>query len=65
MQKTVLYETHRQSGARMVDFGGWEMPLHLSLIHIEMCIRDRCQDGTQILRNETLAQTRARSGDQQ
>ena len=28
MQKTVLYETHRQSGARMVDFGGWEMPLH-------------------------------------
>jgi len=28
MQKTVLNETHRRSGARMVDFGGWEMPLH-------------------------------------
>ena len=28
MQKTVLNEEHRQSGARMVDFGGWEMPLH-------------------------------------
>ena len=28
MQKTVLNESHRQSGARMVDFGGWEMPLH-------------------------------------
>jgi aminomethyltransferase len=28
MQKTVLNKSHRQSGARMVDFGGWEMPLH-------------------------------------
>lgn len=28
MQKTVLNETHRQSGAKMVDFGGWEMPVH-------------------------------------
>ena len=28
MQKTVLNEDHRRSGARMVDFGGWEMPLH-------------------------------------
>jgi aminomethyltransferase len=28
MQKTVLNEDHLRSGARMVDFGGWEMPLH-------------------------------------
>jgi aminomethyltransferase len=28
MKKTVLNESHRRSGARMVDFGGWEMPLH-------------------------------------
>jgi aminomethyltransferase len=28
MQKTVLNEEHRRRGARMVDFGGWEMPLH-------------------------------------
>ena len=28
MQKTVLNESHRRGGARMVDFGGWEMPLH-------------------------------------
>ncbi|WP_313954120.1 glycine cleavage system aminomethyltransferase GcvT [Accumulibacter sp.] len=28
MQKTVLNDDHRRSGARMVDFGGWEMPLH-------------------------------------
>lgn len=28
MQKTVLNETHHRLGAKMVDFGGWEMPLH-------------------------------------
>jgi aminomethyltransferase len=26
--KTVLNETHRALGARMVDFGGWDMPIH-------------------------------------
>jgi len=26
--KTVLYDTHVRSGAKIVDFGGWEMPLH-------------------------------------
>ncbi len=28
LQKTVLNEAHRQAGARLVDFSGWEMPLH-------------------------------------
>lgn len=28
MQKTVLNETHRALGARMVDFGGWDMPVN-------------------------------------
>ena len=27
-QKTVLNDAHRAAGARMVDFGGWDMPLH-------------------------------------
>lgn len=27
-EKTVLNETHRALGARMVDFGGWDMPLN-------------------------------------
>ncbi len=27
-QKTVLNESHRALGAKMVDFGGWDMPLH-------------------------------------
>ncbi|HET9484282.1 MAG TPA: glycine cleavage system aminomethyltransferase GcvT, partial [Xanthomonadales bacterium] len=26
--KTVLNEVHRASGARMVDFGGWDMPIN-------------------------------------
>jgi aminomethyltransferase len=27
-QKTVLNDVHRALGAKMVDFGGWDMPLH-------------------------------------
>ena len=27
-QKTVLNDAHRRMGAKMVDFGGWDMPLH-------------------------------------
>ena len=28
LEKTPLYERHVRAGARMVDFGGWAMPLH-------------------------------------
>ena len=28
LHRTPLYESHVASGAKMVDFGGWEMPLH-------------------------------------
>jgi len=28
LKRTALYESHVAAGARMVDFGGWEMPLH-------------------------------------
>ena len=27
-EKTPLYECHIKAGARIVDFGGWDMPLH-------------------------------------
>jgi glycine cleavage system T protein (aminomethyltransferase) len=27
-RKTPLYDTHVQQGAKVVDFGGWDMPLH-------------------------------------
>ncbi len=26
--KTPLYDLHVQQGAKIVDFGGWDMPLH-------------------------------------
>jgi aminomethyltransferase len=27
-QRTPLYQTHVECGAKMVDFGGWDMPIH-------------------------------------
>lgn len=30
LKRTPLYETHRKLGARMVPFGGWEMPVQYS-----------------------------------
>jgi aminomethyltransferase len=30
MKRTPLFEVHRAAGARMVDFGGWEMPVQYS-----------------------------------
>ena len=27
MLRTALYDTHRRLGARLIDFGGWEMPV--------------------------------------
>ncbi len=28
LKKTALHQAHQQAGARLVDFSGWEMPLH-------------------------------------
>ena len=42
-QKTVLNETHRRLGAKMVDFGGWDMPLHYgSQIEEHHAVRNDC-----------------------
>ena len=27
MLRTALYDTHERLGARLIDFGGWEMPV--------------------------------------
>lgn len=32
MRRTALYSMHRALGARLIGFGGWEMPLHYSSI---------------------------------
>src|SRR5580693_4034359 len=28
LQKTALFAAHQKLGARLVEFGGWEMPVH-------------------------------------
>ncbi len=43
MQTTVLNAIHHRLGARMVDFGGWEMPLHYgSQIEEHHAVRRDC-----------------------
>ena len=32
LKRTPLYEQHRELGARLVEFGGWEMPVQYSSI---------------------------------
>jgi aminomethyltransferase len=32
LKRTPLFETHQRLGARLIDFGGWEMPVQYSSI---------------------------------
>lgn len=42
LQHTPLYEAHKQAGARLVDFGGWEMPVSYgSQIQEHHAVRER------------------------
>ena len=42
LKRTPLHELHRKLGAKMVDFGGWDMPLFYSSIHEEhRAVRER------------------------
>ncbi|MEO6964665.1 MAG: glycine cleavage system aminomethyltransferase GcvT [Acidobacteriaceae bacterium] len=42
LRKTALNPTHRQAGAKMVDFGGWDMPVeYAGLIAEHMAVRTR------------------------
>ena len=42
LQKTALNPTHRACGAKMVDFGGWDMPVeYAGLIAEHMAVRTR------------------------
>jgi aminomethyltransferase len=39
-KRTPLYEVHRDAGAKMIDFGGWEMPVqYSSLIDEHLAVR--------------------------
>jgi len=43
LQRTPLFDIHRAAGAKMVDFGGWEMPLHYgSQIEEHLAVRSSC-----------------------
>ena len=42
LRKTALWEIHRQLGARMVDFAGWDMPVqYAGPLHEHMAVRTR------------------------
>lgn len=41
MKKTVLNQVHRQAGARMVEFGGWDMPVqYAGVIAEHLAVRE-------------------------
>ena len=43
MQKTVLHAAHLRAGAKMVDFGGWHMPINYgSQLEEHHAVRQRC-----------------------
>jgi aminomethyltransferase len=43
LKRTPLFETHQRHGARLVEFGGWEMPVQYSSITDEhLCVRRAC-----------------------
>ncbi len=42
LKRTALYEAHRAAGARMVEFGGWEMPLeYTGIMQEHLAVRTR------------------------
>ena len=45
LKKTPLNNAHRQLGGRMVDFGGWDMPVQYPAGTIEEHLRTRTHAG--------------------
>src|SRR5258708_34643148 len=42
LKRTPLFETHRALGARLVEFGGWEMPVqYSSILEEHRAVRER------------------------
>jgi aminomethyltransferase len=43
LSRTALFERHQAAGARLVDFAGWEMPVHYQSARAEhMAVRQTC-----------------------
>jgi aminomethyltransferase len=41
LKRTPLFESHRQLGARLIDFGGWEMPVqYTSIVEEHLAVRN-------------------------
>ena len=42
LKRTPLYDLHRELGAKMVDFGGWEMPVqYAGILEEHQAVRER------------------------
>src|SRR5215470_9687348 len=40
LKRTPLFETHQKLGARLIDFGGWEMPVqYTSIVEEHLAVR--------------------------
>ena len=43
LKRTALFEVHQTAGAKLVDFGGWEMPVNYgSQIEEHLATRNSC-----------------------
>ena len=43
LKRTILFETHKNAGAKLVDFGGWDMPVNYgSQIEEHLATRTNC-----------------------
>jgi aminomethyltransferase len=41
LKRTALFEAHQKLGARLIDFGGWEMPVqYTSIVEEHLAVRD-------------------------
>src|SRR6058998_3478567 len=42
LKRTSLYDVHRAAGAKMVEFGGWEMPVqYAGIVEEHRAVRER------------------------
>ncbi|XP_043564457.1 aminomethyltransferase, mitochondrial isoform X1 [Chiloscyllium plagiosum] len=64
LKKTVLYEFHRNNGARMVEFAGWSMPVQYKESHISSHLhtRQHCSlfDVSHMLQSKVMGKDRVK-----
>ena len=42
LRRTPLYDLHRELGAKLIDFGGWEMPVqYAGILEEHRAVRER------------------------